>query len=48
MKTRFLFNLPCRSLLFLALALLTFVSLTFGSTGVGATSAHCGVWGVMS
>jgi len=47
MKTRFLFKRSRSSILFLALTLLTFVSLMFGSTGANAASATCGVWSVI-
>ena len=46
MKKRSVFTLSCRCILFLALTLLAFVSLLFGSTGADAATAKCGVWSV--
>lgn len=48
MKKLFLFKRSRGSVLFLALTLLTFVSLMFGSTVADAASANCGVWSVVS
>ena len=47
MKKRYLLKQSCSSILFLALTLLTFVSLMFGSTVADAATANCGAWSVV-